>query len=90
MSWTNSIGCVSQLRFSRKPCGRGYENVVPIEMLHEVATDNMLKKFTTDTCQRYRAIVSRACLVSFLIDGCNIGLLPDVWETLLVEGGFEK
>ena len=29
----------------------GIENVVPIEMLHEVATDNMLKKFTTDTCQ---------------------------------------
>ena len=66
------------------------ENVVHIEMLHEFATDNVLKKFTIDTCLRYRAIIGWACLVSFLIDGCNTGLLPDVWETLMVEGGFEK
>ena len=32
---------------------------------------------------------SYSCLVSFLIDQCNISLLPDVWETLPVEGGLE-
>ena len=46
--------------------------------------------FTVDTYPRYRAIVGWACFVSFLINRCNISLLPDVWETLLAEGGLEE
>ena len=59
-------------------------------MLHGVATDNVLKKFTTDSCQGYRAIIGWAYLVSFLVNRRLIGLFPDVREALLKEGGFEK
>ena len=74
--------------FPSKTMLEGIKNIVPIEMLHAFTTNNVLREFTADTCQRYRAIVGWACPVFFLIDQCNTSLLSDVWETLLVEGGF--
>ena len=59
-------------------------------MLHEAVTDNVLKNFTTDICQGYRAIIGWACLVSFLVNRRNTGLFPAVWEAPLMERGFEK
>ena len=53
-------------------------------MLHEAATDNMLKELTRNTGQGHRPIIGWVCLVAFLVNRVYIGMLPYVREGLLV------
>ena len=72
------IGSESMLEFD--------ENVVSVKVIHYLAVNNMLHRFTDCAGQCDWSVVSRVGLVAFFEDSCDVRLLPVGWYLASVIG----
>ena len=52
------------------------ENVVPVKVIHDLAVNIMLHRFTDNAGQRDWSVICRVCLVAFLKNSSDISVLP--------------